>query len=180
MATAKYKEVQTNESGDTTNTKTTSTEETLKKTEEADVNNTKKVTRKPAEKKTTASRAVKAADKLTEEKKPEEKKTEEVKTAKPAAKAAAKATAKPAAKPAAKAAAKRGPAKKKELKTSMNVQYAGKSYSQEDLIKIAKDVWKYDLKKKAGDLANIELYIKPEEDVVYYVFNETEEGSFTI
>lgn len=175
MATAKYKEVQTNESGDTTNTKTTSTEETLKKTEEADVNNTKKVTRKPAEKKTTASRAVKAADKLTEEKKPEE-----VKVAKPAAKAAAKATAKPAAKPAAKAAAKRGPAKKKELKTSMNVQYAGKSYSQEDLIKIAKDVWKYDLKKKAGDLANIELYIKPEEDVVYYVFNETEEGSFTI
>jgi len=180
MATAKYKEVQTNESGDTTNTKTTSTEETLKKTEEADVNNTRKVTRKPAEKKTTAGRAVKAADKLTEEKKPEEKKTEEVKTAKPAAKAAAKATAKPAAKPAAKAAAKRGPAKKKELKTLLNVQYAGKSYSQEDLIKIAKDVWKYDLKKKAGDLANIELYIKPEEDVVYYVFNETEEGSFTI
>ena len=179
MATAKYKEVQTNESGDTTNTKTTSTEETLKKTEEADVNNTRKVTRKPAEKKTTAGRAVKAADKLTEE-----KKTEEVKAAKPAAKAAvkaaAKATAKSAVKPAAKAAAKRGPAKKKELKTSMNVQYAGKSYSQEDLIKIAKDVWKYDLKKKAGDLANIELYIKPEEDVVYYVFNETEEGSFTI
>jgi len=180
MATAKYKEVQTNESGDTTNTKTTSTEETLKKTEEADVNNTKKVTRKPAEKKTTASRAVKAADKLTEEKKTEEKKPEEAKAAKPAAKGAAKATAKPAAKPAAKAAAKRGPAKKKELKTLLNVQYAGKSYSQEDLIKIAKDVWKYDLKKKAGDLANIELYIKPEEDVVYYVFNETEEGSFTI
>lgn len=123
----------------------------------------------------------------------EEVKAEAPKTAKPAAekkpaaKTAEKKTAAKAAekKPAAKAAEKKPAAKaakkstaKKELKTEISVQFDGKSYSQEDLIQIAKDVWKYDLNQKASDLNSLELYVKPEEHVAYYVMNKDVEGSF--
>ena len=70
--------------------------------------------------------------------------------------------------------------KKAELKTEIQVQFDGKSYTREDLVKIAKDVWKYDLKQKAGDLTSIELYVKPEEGVAYYVMNSEFTGSFAI
>ncbi len=83
-----------------------------------------------------------------------------------------------------KAPAKKAPAKKaaakKEMKVEIAVQFAGKSYTQDDLVKIAKDVWRYDLKQKAADLVSVELYVKPEESMVYYVFNGTECGSFAI
>ncbi|MBR6664351.1 MAG: hypothetical protein IKL22_01370 [Lachnospiraceae bacterium] len=83
-----------------------------------------------------------------------------------------------------KAPAKKAPAKKaaakKEMKSEITVQFAGKSYTQDDLMKIAKDVWKFDLKQKAADLVSVELYVKPEESMVYYVFNGTECGSFAI
>ena len=82
-----------------------------------------------------------------------------------------------------KAPAKKAPAKKaakKEVKVEISVQYAGKSYSNEDLMQIAKDVWRFDLKKKVTDLVSVELYVKPEENMVYYVFNGTESGSFNI
>jgi hypothetical protein len=54
------------------------------------------------------------------------------------------------------------------------------SYAVEDFTKIAKDVWKYDLKKKVGDLKSIELYVKADEKKVYYVFNSDIAGSFGI
>lgn len=75
---------------------------------------------------------------------------------------------------------KKDTAKKTELKTQLYVQFAGKSYSQEDLVKIAKDVWKYDLKKKVRDFKDVELYVKPEENQVYYVINKEVTGSFYI
>lgn len=76
--------------------------------------------------------------------------------------------------------AKKAPAKKAELKSEVHIQFAGKSYSQDDLMKMAKDVWKYDLKQKAGDLTSVELYVKPEENMVYYVMNKEMTGSFYI
>ena len=79
-----------------------------------------------------------------------------------------------------KAPAKKPAAKKAELKSEISVQFGGKSYSQEDLLKIAKDVWKYDLKQKAADLTSVELYVKPEENMVYYVMNKETTGSFYI
>lgn len=82
--------------------------------------------------------------------------------------------------PAKKAPAKKAPVAKKEMKSEITVQFAGKSYTQEDLMKIAKDVWRFDLKQKAADLVSVELYVKPEESMVYYVFNGTECGSFAI
>ena len=78
------------------------------------------------------------------------------------------------------APAKKPGAGKAELKSEISVQFGGKSYSQEDLMKIARDVWKYDLKQNAADLVSMELYVKPEENMVYYVMNKEVTGSFYI
>lgn len=78
-------------------------------------------------------------------------------------------------------AEKKAPAKKTaSKKVKCEIQFAGKSYTQDDLVKIAKDVWVYDLGQKASALKNIELYVKVEESKAYYVFNETESGFFMI
>lgn len=123
---------------------------------------------------------VKAATEVKTEVKAAPAKAEEVKAAPvkegvkaaPAKKAAAKA-------PAKKSAAKKAAAKD-EVKVSMNVQFGGKSYTTEDLVKIAKDVWKYDLKQKVTDFKSVELYVKPEDGMTYYVINGKEAGSFYI
>lgn len=80
----------------------------------------------------------------------------------------------------AKKEAKQAPAKKEAIKEAVHVQYADKSYSTEDLVKIAKDVWKYDLKQKVSDFKSVELYVKPEESIVYYVINGDVKGNFAI
>ena len=85
-----------------------------------------------------------------------------------------KAAEKPAAAPAKKAAAR------EEIKETVTVQFAGKSYSSEDLVKIAKDVWKYDLGRNEEEFKTVELYVKPEESSVYYVINGDVTGSFAI
>ncbi len=79
-----------------------------------------------------------------------------------------------------KTAAKKPAAKKAELKSTLHVQFEGKSYSEEDLLKMAKDVWKFDLKQKARELSSVELYVKPEENMVYYVMNKECMGNFYI
>ena len=93
----------------------------------------------------------------------------EEKKAAPAKKAAVKKAA-----PAKKAAAK------KELSATINFEFAGKSYTPDDLVSIAKDVWKYDLGGKADDFKSVELYVKPEESTTYYVINGDVTGSFFI
>lgn len=75
-----------------------------------------------------------------------------------------------------KSAAGRKAAPNEEL----HIQYGGKAYSQEDLVNIAKDVWKYDLQQKASALQSIKLYVKPEENTVYYVMNDEFTGRFDI
>ncbi|MCM1119371.1 MAG: DUF6465 family protein [bacterium] len=134
-----------------------------------------------AAKATVKKMPVKAEEVKAEAPKVEEVKTEDSKAEKPAVeKKTAKATEKKSAgrKAAAKTAAKS--TAKKELKAEISVQFDGKSYSQEDLIKIAKDVWKYDLNQKVSDLTSIELYVKPEEHCAYYVMNKDFAGSFNL
>lgn len=120
--------------------------------------------------------AAKAETKATEtkaataKKAPAKKETAEKKTAAKKETAEKKAPAKKATTTAAKA----------EAKAVVNLQFSGKSYTTEDLVKIAKDVWKYDLKKKVSDFKTVELYVKPEESQVYYVINEEVTGSFGI
>ena len=47
-------------------------------------------------------------------------------------------------------------------------------------MKIAKDVWQYDLNQNVDDFKSVELYVKPEENVVYYVINGEVQGNFGI
>lgn len=121
----------------------------------------------------------------------EKAKTEEKAPAAKAPAAKKPAAKKPGRKPAAKKPGRKPAAAKKEtgaktttrkaaVKETVHLQFAGKAYTTEDLVKIAKDVWKYDLKKKVGDFKNVELYVKPEESIVYYVINGEESGHFYI
>ncbi len=117
--------------------------------------------------------SVKAEDKATTPEEPvkaEEKKAETEDAKKETVKKAA----------AEKAPAKKTETKKAELKTELHVQFADQSLTQDDLVKIAKDVWKYDLNQKVSDLKTIELYVKPEERRTYYVMNKEFTGSFGI
>ena len=82
--------------------------------------------------------------------------------------------------PARKTTAKAEEVKKAEVNVSITLQFHGKSYTKEDLMRIAKDVWKFDLNQKEEDLTSVELYVKPEDGLCYYVMNGTITGSFGI
>ncbi len=94
---------------------------------------------------------------------------------KPAAKKAAPAKAE-AKKP---AEAKACATKKCDINAKVVLQLGDREYTNCDLVKIAKDVWKYDLGKDTAELKDVELYVKPEESKVYYVMNG-ESGDFNI
>lgn len=137
----------------------------------------KVVAKVPAEEKKVEVKAaeVKAPEVKAEVKKEAVKKTPAAKKA-PAKKAPAakKETVK-------KETVKKAPAAKKPVvKEEVNFQFSGKSYTSEDLIRITKDVWKYDLNGEEEDIQSIELYVKPEENTAYYVINGDVTGSFFI
>jgi len=157
---------------------------TVKKVAEA-VKETVAVEKKPAakavaKKAETKAVAEKAAEPVVKEeaKKPAEKKTVAKTTA--AKKTTAKATEEK--KPVAKKAAAKKPAAKKTAKAEvkMAIQFADKNYTAEDLTKIANDVWVYDYGKDVAELKDVQLYVKPEEGKVYYVFNNEIAGDFII
>lgn len=80
-----------------------------------------------------------------------------------------------------KATAEKAPAKKAAAKKAeVTVEFAGKAYSTEQLVQIAKDVWKYDLGRKATEFKTVEIYVKPEENQAYYVVNGEVTGSFSL
>ena len=104
-----------------------------------------------------AAEVRKTAEKTTEEvKKVAEKTTEEVKKT-----------------------VRKAAAKKAAPSATVSVQFAGKSYTTEDLIKSAQDVWHYDMNREVSEIKTIELYVKPEESVAYFVINGVA-GSFRI
>ena len=138
------------------NTKTEPVKEEVKTVEEK-TSVKKETAKKPAVKKEAAAKKAEA-EKAEPAKKPAAKKT--------AVKAETKAPAKAE--------------KKEEVKATINFQFGGKSYTTEDLLKSCKDVWKYDLGGKEEDIRSIDLYVKPEENVTYYVINGDVTGSFFI
>ena len=143
----------------------------------------KAVAKKPAAEKAVAEKAVaekkapaKKAEKAVAEKKAPAKKAEKAEKAvveKKAAKKAEKAVAEK------KAPTKRA-AKKVDVKSNVFVQFAGKSFSQDELVKIAQDVWQYDMNMKAEDFKSVEIYVKPEENTAYFVVNGEFPGSFVL
>jgi hypothetical protein len=79
-----------------------------------------------------------------------------------------------------KATVEKAETKTAAVKENITIQFAGKEYTTEQLVKIAKDVWEFDLKKEPADFKEVQLYVKPEEAKAYYVINGTETGSFEI
>ena len=138
-------------------------------------------------KKTVAAKEVKPVEAKVEAKAVEAKAVEALKAAaapkaEPAKKAEApKKVAAPKKAPAKKATETKAAAPKKTaVKTNVVIEVADRKYSSADIEKIAKDVWVYDLGKKAAELKSMELYVKAEEANVYYVFNGDIQGVFGI
>ena len=75
--------------------------------------------------------------------------------------------------------AEKKPVKKREIKTEISVQYMGKDISDKVMIDLVKKDWKAS-RHKIGDIRTIELYVKTEENKVYYVINGKETGSVEI
>ena len=135
-----------------------------------------------AEVKKTVDTAAKTAEVKAEEVKKAAAPAKKVAAPKKAAAKKVAAPAKKVAAPAKKAAAKKvaAPAKKAAVGTEVVLQFAEKEYTEASLVKIAKDVWTYDYDKKASELKKIQLFVKPEESKVYYVFNDDITGAFDI
>lgn len=152
--------------------------ETVKETVAVEKKPAAKAVAKKAPAKKAETKAVVETVVKEEVKKPVEKKATTKTTA--AKKTTAKATEEK--KPVAKKATTKKSATKKAVKAEvkMAIQFADKNYTAEDLTKIANDVWVYDYGKDASELKDIQLYVKPEEGKVYYVFNNEIAGDFVI
>lgn len=65
------------------------------------------------------------------------------------------------------------------MKSSVYVEYQEKQLQEKELITKAKQIWK-DTGKKATDLKSLQIYIKPEENMAYCVFNDEEKAEFSL
>ena len=78
----------------------------------------------------------------------------------------------PAAKPVEttkKAPAKKAPAKKADPKACVVIEFSGKQIVAKDVLD--KAVKAYEADHKGAEIKTIEVYVKPEENVAYYVVN---------
>lgn len=53
----------------------------------------------------------------------------------------------------------------------MFLQFAGKEYTEKEILQKVKDIWTKVLKNKVGDMKDVKIYLKPEESAAYYVVN---------
>lgn len=65
------------------------------------------------------------------------------------------------------------------MKANLYVEFQGKQMDTKDVLAAAKKVWTGN-GNKVKDLKTVDLYIKPEENAAYYVFNETESGKIEL
>lgn len=68
------------------------------------------------------------------------------------------------------------------MKTTYNVEFGGNQIESKEVIANAKKIWvdAGNKDRKVKDLKTMDLYLKPEENAVYYVFNGEESGSFPL
>ena len=66
------------------------------------------------------------------------------------------------------------------IKTNIVLQYGSESATKEELVQRAKDAYLNETGKKAGDIKSLDLYVKPEENKVYYVVNNSETGYYNL
>ncbi|MBR3305856.1 MAG: hypothetical protein IKI75_01215 [Lachnospiraceae bacterium] len=122
-----------------------------------------------------------AAAKVSAKKEPEKKAA-----AKPAEKKAAAAPVKTEAKkPAVKKTEKKeekieektaGP----EILEEVTIEFNNRSVDKQELVERALKIWTSKLKRGRSELWSMELYVKPQEQTVYYVFNKKRNGSFEL
>lgn len=65
------------------------------------------------------------------------------------------------------------------MKSNFYIEYYGKQIEEADLVKKAKAIWT-NSGNKVSDIASLNIYVKPEENMAYYVFNDDVTGSFSI
>lgn len=65
------------------------------------------------------------------------------------------------------------------MKSSMYMEFQGKQLDEKEIVASAKKIW-VESGNKAADLKSLKLYIKPEENTAYYVFNDELTGSFVL
>lgn len=65
------------------------------------------------------------------------------------------------------------------MKSELTIQFAGKDNTESELIAKAKEAYKA-AGNKASDIKKVELYVQPENDVVYFVVNGDFKGEFQI
>ena len=142
------------------------------KTDDAKVSVETKAAEKTAEVKPAAEKPV---EEKTAEVKSAEEKTTAVKLEEPAKKTAAKKTTTrkttAAKKTTTKTAAKTTAAKKAEPVTEVYVQYWGKEIHTSEVADRIKKIWTEDMGKKASELKDLKIYIKPEDNGAHYVIN---------
>lgn len=68
------------------------------------------------------------------------------------------------------------------MKSTFNVEYGENKIESKAVIAAAKKIWvdEGNKNRKVKDLLKLDLYLKPEENAVYYVFNDDESGSFPL
>mgnify|MGYP007091230324 CR=1 FL=1 len=82
---------------------------------------------------------------------------------------------KPASKTTRKASAKKAAAKKTDApKVSLTLQYLGKELTQEAMVEAVKAQW------TGADIKTLALYVKPEDNAVYYVVNGESTGKIEL
>lgn len=142
------------------------------KTDDAKASVETKAAEKTAEVKPAAAKPV---EEKAAEVKSDEEKTTAVKSEEPAKKTAAKKTTtrKTAAakKTTTRTTAKTTAAKKAEPVTEVYVQYWGKEIHTSEVADRIKKIWTEDMGKKASELKELKIYIKPEDNGAHYVIN---------
>ena len=142
------------------------------KTDDAKASVETKAAEKTAEVKPAAEKPV---EEKTAEVKSAEEKTTAVKSEELAKKTAAKKTTTrkttAAKKTTTKTAAKTTAAKKAEPVTEVYVQYWGKEIHTSEVADRIKKIWTEDMGKKASELKDLKIYIKPEDNGAHYVIN---------
>ena len=67
-----------------------------------------------------------------------------------------------------------------EAKTNVTLQYADKDLSYNDLIQNAKNVFQYDMSGDPTSIDKLNLFVKPDENKVYFVINDEIQGSYDL
>ena len=63
------------------------------------------------------------------------------------------------------------------MKATVSIQHMGKELTEKEIISHIKELW-VEEGNKIKDIDTLDIYIKPEERMIYYVINKTTTGSF--